>query len=118
MQPLFQAIVDSVPAPQIEESDDFRMLVSNVDWSDYVGRIGIGKILSGTVKVGQPIWVYEKTDPIRGKVSKVLSIPHFPPRMQTREWQEILWELPAWRSWIRGKLLQVLKSRNFTICGN
>ena len=72
MQPLFQAIVDSVPAPQIEESDDFRMLVSNVDWSDYVGRIGIGKILSGTVKVGQPIWRLRKgTDPIRGKVSKV-----------------------------------------------
>ena len=64
--------MDSVPAPQIEESDDFRMLVSNVDWSDYVGRIGIGKILSGTVKVGQPIWRLRKgTDPIRGKVSKV-----------------------------------------------
>ena len=72
MQPLFQAIVDSVPAPQVEESDDFRMLVSNVDWSDYVGRIGIGKILSGTVKVGQPIWrLRQDADPIRGKVSKV-----------------------------------------------
>ena len=72
MQALFQAIVDSVPAPQIEESDDFRMLVSNVDWSDYVGRIGIGKILSGTVKVGQPIWrLRQDADPIRGKVSKV-----------------------------------------------
>ena len=72
MQPLFQAIVDSVPAPKIEESDDFRMLVSNVDWSDYVGRIGIGKILSGTVKVGQPIWrLRQGADPIRGKVSKV-----------------------------------------------
>ena len=72
MQPLFQAIVDFVPAPQIEESDGFRMLVSNVDWSDYVGRIGIGKILSGKIKVGQPIWRLRKdAEPIRGKVSKV-----------------------------------------------
>ena len=51
MQPLFQAIVDSVPAPKIEESDDFRMLVSNVDWSDYVGRIGIGKILLSLIHI-------------------------------------------------------------------
>ncbi len=72
MQPLFQAIVDSVPSPQIEDSHDFRMLVSNVDWSDYVGRIGIGKILSGRVKVGDPIWRLRKElTPVRGKVSKV-----------------------------------------------
>ena len=72
MQPLFQAIVDSVPPPQIEESEDFRMLVSNVDWSDYVGRIGIGKVLSGSVKVGDPIWrLRNEQNPIRGKVSKV-----------------------------------------------
>jgi GTP-binding protein len=72
MQPLFQAIVDSVPPPKIEESDNFRMLVSNVDWSDYVGRIGIGKVLSGRVKVGDPIWrLHKDQNPIRGKVSKV-----------------------------------------------
>ena len=112
MQPLFQAIVDSVPAPQIEESDDFRMLVSNVDWSDYVGRIGIGKILSGTVKVGQPIWRFVKMLTLSAEKSqKFLSILHFPLRTQTKEWQEILWELLAWRSWILGKLLQVLKSQ-------
>ena len=50
MEPLFEAIVKSVPPPTIEDSDDFRMLVSNVDWSDYVGRIGIGKVLSGCVR--------------------------------------------------------------------
>ena len=56
MQPLFQAIVQSVPPPKVEESNEFRMLVSNVDWSDYVGRIGVGKVLSGSVKVGDPVW--------------------------------------------------------------
>ena len=72
MQPLFEAIVNSVPSPEIEESEEFRMLVSNVDWSDYVGRIGIGKVLSGKVRVGDSIWrIKEGNDPIRGKVTKV-----------------------------------------------
>ena len=72
MEPLFEAIVKSVPAPRVEESDEFRMLVSNVDWSDYVGRIGIGKVLSGRVKIGDPIWrLQDDAKPIRGKVSKV-----------------------------------------------
>ena len=72
MQPLFEAIVNSVPSPEIQESEEFRMLVSNVDWSDYVGRIGIGKVLSGKVRVGDSIWrIKEGNDPIRGKVTKV-----------------------------------------------
>ena len=72
MQPLFEAIVKSVPPPKVEDSDEFRMLVSNVDWSDYVGRIGIGKVLSGRVKIGDPIWrLLDDSKPIRGKVSKI-----------------------------------------------
>ena len=72
MQPLFQAIVQSVPPPKVEESNEFRMLVSNVDWSDYVGRIGVGKVLSGSVKVGDPIWrLKDGSKPERAKVSKV-----------------------------------------------
>ena len=54
MNPLFEAIVKSVPPPEVEEGPDFRMLVSNVDWSDYVGRIAIGKVLSGGVRIGDP----------------------------------------------------------------
>lgn len=72
MKPLFESIVKSVPPPLIEKSQDFRMLVSNVDWSDYVGRIGVGKVLSGTVRTGDQIWRVQKNeDSIRGKVSKV-----------------------------------------------
>jgi GTP-binding protein len=56
MLPLFQAIVDRVPPPTIEDDPNFRMLVSNVDWSDYVGRIAVGKVLSGSVKAGNPVW--------------------------------------------------------------
>ena len=72
MKPLFEAIVRSVPPPKVEESDEFRMLVSNADWSDYVGRIGVGKVLSGSVKIGDPIWrLQDGSRPEKGKVSKV-----------------------------------------------
>ena len=72
MIPLFEAIVESVPAPEIEEGSDFRMLVSNVDWSDYVGRIAVGKVLSGSVRIGDPVWrLSGENEPERAKVTKV-----------------------------------------------
>ena len=72
MIPLFEAIVESVPAPDIEDGSDFRMLVSNVDWSDYVGRIAIGKVLSGSVRIGDPVWrLSGENEPERAKVTKV-----------------------------------------------
>jgi len=72
MLPLFQAIVDRVPPPVIEEGANFRMLVSNVDWSDYVGRIAVGKVLSGSVKAGDPVWrIGENGTSPRAKVTKV-----------------------------------------------
>ncbi|MFU8848804.1 MAG: translational GTPase TypA [Opitutales bacterium] len=59
MMDLFQTIIDRIPAPQIEEGD-FRMLVSNIDWDNYVGRMAIGRVLSGEVKVGQTIYALRK----------------------------------------------------------
>ena len=112
MQPLFQAIVDSVPSPQIEDSDDFRMLVSNVDWSDYVGRIGIGKILSGRVKVGDPIWRLRKSlHPFVVKFPKFLNILLWPPKMPVKEWLVILSALLVWKNLILVKHCPVPKKR-------
>ena len=72
MHPLFQAIIDRVPPPTIEDDPNFRMLVSNVDWSDYVGRIAVGKVLSGSVKAGNPVWrLGENGVSPRTKVTKV-----------------------------------------------
>ena len=72
MLPLFQAIVDRVPPPVIEDDSNFRMLVSNVDWSDYVGRIAVGKVLSGKVKAGDPVGrIGENGSSPRAKVTKV-----------------------------------------------
>ncbi len=72
MGPLFDAIMEHIPAPDADPAGEFKMLVSNIDWSDYVGRIAIGKILSGTVEVGQTVWRLIPGDkPQRAKISKV-----------------------------------------------
>jgi GTP-binding protein len=55
MTPLFETILEAVPPPQADTSAPFKMLVSNLDWSDYVGRIGIGKLTGGSVKIGDSI---------------------------------------------------------------
>ncbi|MBS0633418.1 MAG: translational GTPase TypA [Verrucomicrobia bacterium] len=73
MTPLFQTIVDHIPPPFAKPDDPFHMLVSNIDWSDYVGRIAVGKILGGTAKVGDPVFVLRHSDHkrVRGKITKV-----------------------------------------------
>jgi len=55
MTPLFQAIVQDVPPPKILSEPFFQMLVSNLDYSDYLGRIALGRIVSGRVAVGDSI---------------------------------------------------------------
>ncbi len=55
MKPLFEAIVKYIPAPVAHLKNPFQMLVSNLDWSDYLGRIAIGKITGGRVKTGDSI---------------------------------------------------------------
>src|SRR4026209_1183773 len=54
MTPLFEAIVQHVPPPKISTEPFFQMLVSNLDYSDYLGRIALGRIVSGRVAVGDP----------------------------------------------------------------
>ncbi|HJZ80345.1 MAG TPA: GTP-binding protein, partial [Pyrinomonadaceae bacterium] len=55
MTPLFEAIVQHVPPPRISIEPFFQMLVSNLEYSDYLGRIAVGRIVSGGVAVGDPI---------------------------------------------------------------
>jgi GTP-binding protein len=56
MTPLFEAIVQHVPSPKISSEPFFQMLVSNLDYSDYLGRIALGRIVSGRVTVGDSIF--------------------------------------------------------------
>lgn len=55
MRALFEAIVQHVPAPTVSPEPYFQMLVSNLDYSDYLGRIALGRIVSGQVNVGDSI---------------------------------------------------------------
>src|SRR5215468_10914049 len=55
MTPLFKAILQHVPPPKISSDPFFQMLVSNLDYSDYLGRIALGRIVSGRVAVGDPM---------------------------------------------------------------
>ncbi len=73
MTPLFQTILDHIPPPFAKPNEPFHMLVSNIDWSDYVGRIAIGKILGGKVHVGDPVFIIRHTDGtrLRGKITRV-----------------------------------------------
>jgi len=73
MTPLFQTILDHVPPPFAKPNEPFHMLVSNIDWSDYVGRIAVGKILGGTAAVGDTIFVVRHSDGkrFRAKISKI-----------------------------------------------
>jgi GTP-binding protein len=57
LQPLFDAIVEHVPPPRGNLNAPFQMLVSNLDSSDYLGRIAIGRIFNGRVKINDPIVV-------------------------------------------------------------
>src|ERR671938_976408 len=54
MEPLFDAIIKHIPPPRAKAGVGFQMLVANLDYSDYLGRIAFGKIYEGKVKLGEP----------------------------------------------------------------
>jgi GTP-binding protein len=55
LKPLFQTILDTIPAPQADPAGPFQMLVSTLDYSSYLGRIAIGRIERGRVRVGETV---------------------------------------------------------------
>lgn len=72
MLPLYEAIAWHCPAPTQSENNYFQMLVSNLDYSDYLGRIALGRITSGTVQDGQTIYCLHKDGrKERGKVTAI-----------------------------------------------
>src|SRR5258708_10391231 len=54
MEPLFDAIIKHIPPPRADAGEGFKMLIANLDYSEYVGRIALGKIVCGKIKVGDP----------------------------------------------------------------
>lgn len=73
MQPLFEAILDHVPPPVGDLAKPFQLQVTTLDYSEYLGRIVIGKIHNGTIGVGQPAVLIDRDgNHIRSKITKLL----------------------------------------------
>ncbi|MFH1686302.1 MAG: translational GTPase TypA [bacterium] len=53
MNPLFQTIIDEVPPPRVNQDGEFLMQVSSLDWNDYIGQIGCGRVLRGSLRIGE-----------------------------------------------------------------
>jgi GTP-binding protein len=72
LKPLFEAIVNTVPPPVDTSSKPFVLQVNNLDWDNFVGRIIVGRVIDGTVKSGQQIFVKGENDlVVNAKVMKL-----------------------------------------------
>ncbi len=74
LTPLFEKIVNYMPAPEGDETGDLQLLVSSIDYNDYVGRIGIGRIERGNIRVGQEVAICNYHTPGAIKKTKVVSL--------------------------------------------
>jgi GTP-binding protein len=72
IKPLLDLVLKSVPGPKIEPNAPLQMLVTTLDWSDYVGRIAVGRIHSGSIRRGQNVALVQAGDSIKpGKATTV-----------------------------------------------
>ena len=67
LQPLFDLIVKTIPAPEGDDQDTPQVLVTNIDYNDYVGRLAVGRVFAGTIKQAQMVGIVDHA----GKVRKV-----------------------------------------------
>ena len=69
---LFETIIDKITPPACEIDGPMQMLVSNIDYDDYIGRIAVGRVERGTVKVGMPVSICKKDDKVtNGRIAKL-----------------------------------------------
>ena len=71
MKPLFDTILEYIPAPEGDPDRGTQVLVSPIDYNEYVGRIGVGKVDNGTIKVGQDVVIVNYHDPDKTKKVKI-----------------------------------------------
>lgn len=71
MKDLFETIIKAIPEPSGDESGPAQMLISTIDYNEYIGRIGIGKVERGTIKVGGDMYVANHQDPSVGYKVKI-----------------------------------------------
>lgn len=77
MKPLFDTILEHIPAPEGDPEADTQILISTIDYNEYVGRIGVGKVDNGSIKVNQEVALVNHHDPDKFKKVKVSRLYEF-----------------------------------------
>lgn len=77
MVPLFETILDYIPAPEGDPDADTQVLISTIDYNEYVGRIGVGKVDNGTISVNQDMVVVNAHEPDKQKKVKINKLYEF-----------------------------------------
>ncbi len=77
MIPLFETILDYIPAPEGDPDAGTQVLVSTIDYNEYVGRIGVGKVDNGSIRVNQEVMLVNHHDPDKQKKVKVSKLYEF-----------------------------------------
>ena len=77
MKPLFDAIVNYIPAPTGDPDADTQVLISTIDYNEYVGRIGVGKVDNGSVRVNQDVVIVNAHDPEKNNKVKISKLYEF-----------------------------------------
>lgn len=77
MKPLFETILDYIPAPEGDPDADTQVLISTIDYNEYVGRIGVGKVDNGTIKVGMDAVVVNEHNPDRQEKVRISKLYEF-----------------------------------------
>lgn len=77
MVPLFETIIKNIPAPEGDPEAPLQVLISTIDYNDYVGRIGVGKVDNGIIKVNQEVMIVNHHDPDKHQRVKVTKLYEF-----------------------------------------
>ncbi len=77
MIPLFETILDYIPAPEGDPEEGTQVLISTIDYNEYVGRIGIGKVDNGVIRVNQDMVVVNEHDPDRQEKVRISKLYEF-----------------------------------------
>ena len=77
LTPLFETIVNYIPAPQGDEDGSLQLLVSSIDYNEYVGRIAVGRVERGTIKVNQEVTICDFHNPEIKNKGKVVALYEF-----------------------------------------
>ena len=77
MEPLFETIIKHIPAPAGDAEAPLQLLISTIDYNDYVGRIGVGKIDNGTIKVNQEALLVNHHEPDKRQRVKITKLYEF-----------------------------------------